>query len=116
DPGEVPAVTTRQGPVEAAGYGEGLRHGLTIPRPVKRAHPGREACLSCTRLVPIAGDRISRRSESTCKSRTPRPGFEPGAYSLGGSRSIQLSYRGRMPDPAPRLGLALRRNLAALPA
>ena len=24
----------------------------------------------------------------------PRPGFEPGAYSLGGSRSIGLSYRG----------------------
>lgn len=24
----------------------------------------------------------------------PRPGFEPGACSLGGSRSIQLSYRG----------------------
>ena len=27
----------------------------------------------------------------------PRPGFEPGAYSLGGSRSIHLSYRGRAP-------------------
>src|SRR6187200_2002929 len=24
----------------------------------------------------------------------PRPGLEPGAYSLGGSRSIHLSYRG----------------------
>ena len=37
-----------------------------------------------------ATDRIIRRSGQ----QVPRAGFEPAAYSLGGSRSIQLSYRG----------------------
>ena len=36
----------------------------------------------------------ARIAERRGAPRVPRPGFEPGACSLGGSRSIQLSYRG----------------------
>src|SRR5919199_6323753 len=40
----------------------------------------------------------------------PRAGVEPAAYSLGGSRSIQLSYRGSWPAYRGMLGPAALRG------
>ena len=39
-------------------------------------------------------DPVNSLSYNKC----PRPGLEPGAYCLGGSRSIHLSYRGSGPN------------------
>ena len=40
------------------------------------------------------GSRPPGEPKIPCKTEMPRAGFEPAAYSLGGSRSVQLSYRG----------------------
>ena len=46
-------------------------------------------------FVDSAAPRLARAGRLRALSRAPRAGFEPAAYSLGGSRSIRLSYRGR---------------------
>src|SRR5688572_6441712 len=42
----------------------------------------------------IAPAAIPAARMASASSTAPRAGFEPAAYSLGGSRSIRLSYRG----------------------
>ena len=65
-------------------------HAQPAPRVPPRARRGARVARARARVV---GDATA--APLTARSRTaPRPGFEPGAYSLGGSRSIQLSYRG----------------------
>ncbi len=83
--GPLRSDATRESPTGAAGVGS--------PRPFQRAPEGWGAG-----HVPVWYPRLRQLRTpirgSGSPPRAPRPGFEPGAYSLGGSRSIQLSYRG----------------------
>jgi hypothetical protein len=67
--------------------------GDVSPRPGSGRLPRRARCSAWP-----AGCRPVVRA---VRSRTPRAGFEPAAYSLGGSRSIRLSYRGSGGDDSP---------------
>ena len=71
------------------------------PVPVRSGaffHPGARLTEDGPRPPPgPSATATARQSPEVTPGSMPRPGFEPGAYSLGGSRSIQLSYRGRGP-------------------
>ena len=136
---EVEILERRDQRVPPGEVPEGRRHvlvdRLVVPIADLRVHlrPHRERVLITRNvLVPLicllrhdapfdSGDRHGGPAQSLCdigslQRRMPRAGFEPAAYSLGGSRSIQLSYRGGRQirgsaKPFPSLNLPL--NTAA---
>ena len=79
--------------VSARAWSPASIHTRIAPRPSKPSGCRSKGCRRRTWRRSAAAPR---------KPEAPRAGFEPAAYSLGGSRSIRLSYRGRASAVEPR--------------